>query len=300
MLRPRAEESTLAENFLHSRRPEPPFRHQAVGWQAAVQRAGGDAITIRQVPSHNRAQALQIEVGVFQLQRVEGPFHKLHATLEGVLPLEELQLPPDAAIAMRLQHGRHVRMQVWSGVAHPRQGHREPDQLPARERPQHLPASLRRDHKQRQWHAVNIRPTPNAPLQLEAPLKLGQAVAVAHLDFGIGRFATSRTGLLASHLRPLDAGARPPDAGARSPDAGARPPAGAGWRFAFEAFQSASRSSRLRSPSRWPLRAACSSISRKRAANFLLAFFSATSGSMPRKRATLTATKSRSPTSSST
>src|SRR5712692_365578 len=287
MLRPRAEESTLAENFLHSRRPEPPFRHQAVGWQAAVQRAGGDAITIRQVPSHNRAQALQIEVGVFQLQRVEGPFHKLHATLEGVLPLEELQLPPDAAIAMRLQHGRHVRMQIWSGVAHPGQGHREPDQLPARERPQHLPASLRRDDEQRQWHAVNIRPTPNAPLQLEAALKLGQTVAVAHLDFGISRFATSRADILASHLRPLDAGARPLDAGA-------------GWRFAFEAFQSASRSSRLRSPSRRPLRAACSSISRKRAANFLLAFFSATSGSMPRKRAILTATKSRSPTSSST
>src|SRR5712692_5529435 len=293
MLRPRAEESTLAENFLHSRRPEPPFRHQAVGWQAAVQRAGGDAITIRQVPSHNRAQALQIEVGVFQLQRVEGPFHKLHATLEGVLPLEELQLPPDAAIAMRLQHGRHVRMQVWSGVAHPRQGHREPDQLPARERPQHLPASLRRDDEQRQWHAVNIRPTPNAPLQLEAALKLGQTVAVAHLDFGISRFATSRTGLLASHLRPLDAGARPRDAGARAL-------AGAGSRFTFEASQSASRSSRLRSASRRPLRAACCSISRKRAANFLLAFFSATSGSIPKKRATLTATKSRSPTSSST
>src|SRR5216684_7890694 len=108
-------------------------------------------------------------------------------------------------------------MQVWSGVAHPRQGHREPDQLPARERPQHLPASLRRDDEQRQWNAVNIRPTPNAPLQLEAALKLGQTVAVAHLDFGISRFATSRTGLLTSHLRSLDAGA--------------------GWRFAFEAFQ---------------------------------------------------------------
>ena len=43
------------------------------GALSAVQRAGSNAVLIGYIPPHDRAQPLDIEIRVLQLERVEGP-----------------------------------------------------------------------------------------------------------------------------------------------------------------------------------------------------------------------------------
>jgi len=51
-----------------------PFDEEAVGWHAAMQRAGGDPVKIGNVAAGDGAEAIEIEVSVFCFERVEGPF----------------------------------------------------------------------------------------------------------------------------------------------------------------------------------------------------------------------------------
>ena len=77
-------------------RIDPPFGDAAIGRQAAVQRAGGDAVLIADVAAHDRAQPLDVEIGVLEFERIEGPLDQFDAARERVLALAQLQPAADA------------------------------------------------------------------------------------------------------------------------------------------------------------------------------------------------------------
>ena len=67
-----------------------PFDEQAVGGQAAVQWARGDAIEVCNVAAADGAEAVDVEVSVFCFERIEGPFDEANAAAESVFALKEL------------------------------------------------------------------------------------------------------------------------------------------------------------------------------------------------------------------
>ena len=67
-----------------------PFDEEAIGGQAAVQWARGDAIEVWNVAAADGAEAVDVEVSVFCFEGIEGPFDEANAAAESVLALEEL------------------------------------------------------------------------------------------------------------------------------------------------------------------------------------------------------------------
>ena len=76
-----------------------------------MQRAFGDAVTIRNITPGHSTEANEIEVRVLQVEWIECPFDEFDAALEGVLALKQFQPTANTAIAEFGQHRGHVRMQ---------------------------------------------------------------------------------------------------------------------------------------------------------------------------------------------
>ncbi len=85
-----------------------PVNQQAISGQAAVQRAGGHAVEIGIECARDGAQAIEIEMGVAGLQRIEGPFNMANAAMQRFVALEEFQQAANAAVAMRGEDAGHV------------------------------------------------------------------------------------------------------------------------------------------------------------------------------------------------
>src|SRR6516164_8774900 len=133
-----------------------PLRHNAVGWQARMEWAGGGTIDIRDVAPRNGAQAADVEVSVLALERIEGPFDPRNSSRQSVLPLGQLKLPPNSKIAKLREHGSHVRMEVGPAIANSRIGQNEPGQFFSDERTQHLSTDLVRNHVHLRRHNVPL------------------------------------------------------------------------------------------------------------------------------------------------
>ena len=54
-----------------------------------MERAGGDAVKIREKPANDGAKTHQVEIGVAQLERVESPFDQGNAAAERFFALKE-------------------------------------------------------------------------------------------------------------------------------------------------------------------------------------------------------------------
>src|SRR3974377_1971089 len=89
-----------------------PFDEEPVGGQAAVQGAGGDAIKVGNVAAADCAEAIDVEMGVFGFERIEGPFDDTNAAVGGVLRLKEFEIGADTAVAVRRKNAGHVRVKV--------------------------------------------------------------------------------------------------------------------------------------------------------------------------------------------
>ena len=126
---------------------EPPFGDQAVRGQPRVQRAFGDAVAIWNVAPGDGAEAHEIEMRVFQFQRIECPFDQADVALQRVLALEEFQASADAEILIFGQHSGHVRMQkrLSAAISSKSEGHA--DHFAAIERAEYLAAGVMRYDK---------------------------------------------------------------------------------------------------------------------------------------------------------
>src|ERR1700730_12973397 len=96
-----------------------PLRDQAVGLQSSMKRAGGNAVQVGLISPAEGAKAVQIEVRIAQLQRVEGPFNQPDSASQSFVALEQFQHPADASVAVISVHAGHVGMEIRHGAAKP-------------------------------------------------------------------------------------------------------------------------------------------------------------------------------------
>src|SRR6266852_5880208 len=180
---------------------------------------------------------------------------------------------------------RLVRVQIDHPSPQTDHGQRIPHHLFAVKRPQHLSAGKRRHNEHRHRLDLQVGLAPYFALQSDARVKFFQRETLSNGDaldwaprphfprlrlrFAVHHF--SAASLFAAFFSPR-----------------------------LATSQSFSLSARESTVKARPLSAASRSISRKRRANFALAFFNAISGSTCRNRARFTAANSKSPISSST
>src|ERR1700688_1863631 len=98
-------------------RIEMPFGQQAIGGPAALQRAAGDAVQIRQICSGNRAQTVQVEIGIAEFERIKSPADEANIPAESFISLEKFQHSANAAVAKVGMDAGHVRVQIWNALA---------------------------------------------------------------------------------------------------------------------------------------------------------------------------------------
>src|SRR5262249_48116604 len=91
---------------------DPPFRRAAIRRQAAVQEAGSGSVLVGNVAPHNSAEFLDVEVGVLDFERIEGPLDEVDVPVESFVSLRELELASYSAIAVLRQHAQHVAVQI--------------------------------------------------------------------------------------------------------------------------------------------------------------------------------------------
>ena len=171
----------FGEDIFYAIGINPPFGDQAVGGQAGVQRAFGDSVAIRDEAAGDGAETHEIEVGVFQFERIEGPFDQANLAFQRVVALEKFQAASDALILVFGQHGGHVGMQKWFGCARADQGEREADHFIAVEGTEDLAAGVMRYDKDGRGDGDLF--APDMKLQADAGFVFRERIAVADFDF---------------------------------------------------------------------------------------------------------------------
>jgi hypothetical protein len=161
---------------------EMPFNEEAVGGKAAVERAGGDAVEIGDVTAGDGAEAIEIEVGVFCFEGIEGPFDEADVATEGVFALEEFEEAADAAIAMGREDPGHVGVEVGSGVVEADDCFGEADESVAIESAEDLAAGVMRDDEGDAGFGIEVGVTPNLAGDLDAAVEFVEGVEVADDD----------------------------------------------------------------------------------------------------------------------
>ena len=84
----------------NSRRMEMPFREQAIGFEAAMQRTGGDTVKIVEIFARDGAEAVEIEVRVANFKRIESPADQANVAADGFFALKKFQHAAHATIAI--------------------------------------------------------------------------------------------------------------------------------------------------------------------------------------------------------
>src|SRR5580698_5627346 len=240
---------------------------------------GGNAIEVWFVGACDAAEAVQVEVGISQFERIEGPLDEADISGESFFALEKLELSTDAAVAIVLMNAGVVGVDKDDAVAVTDDAERVAHEPRSVISAQDLAAGFRGDEEARDRLDFEVFLAPDLPLERNAGFKLGKSRALTYDDA-----VAHRCGATLRMPPRLETG----------------PTAAACAAFSSLAeFQSDSFSGRGTSSNLRPREVARRSISWKRRTNLPLARLSAISGSICRNRARLTTAKSRSPSSSS-
>jgi hypothetical protein len=131
-----------------------------------MQRARRDPILIQNKAAHNDSQPLDIEMGILDLEGIEGPFDQRDFAREGVLALLELQQAADARVAVLFQDPQHMTMQVRLPASlNAGDCQTETDHASGLESAEGLPADLGRGHKQAHRDQLGLVESPDDFLQ---------------------------------------------------------------------------------------------------------------------------------------
>src|ERR1700722_5443328 len=240
---------------------------------------GGNAIEVWFEGACDAAEAVQVEVGISQFERIEGPLDEADIARKSLFALEELEPSADATVAVVVVDASVMRMDEDDAVAVTDDAERVADEAIAVEGAENLAARFRGDEEPRDGLDFEVFLAPDFTLERNARFKLGESCAFAYDDA-----VAHRCGATLRMPPRLDTG----------------PTAAACATFiSLAEFQSDSFSGRGTSSNLRPRVEATRSISWKRRTNLPLARLRAISGSMCRKRARLTTAKSKSPSSSS-
>src|SRR5258705_191788 len=117
----------------------------AISCKVRVQRAGRNSVQVRTILPANRAEFVQIEVRVAQLERIEGPLDEPDAAAQSFGSLKELQHAANTPVAVFAVDAGHVRVEVRNATVKSDDRERETHQTIAVESSQHLAAGMRGD-----------------------------------------------------------------------------------------------------------------------------------------------------------
>jgi len=160
-----------------------PFDQKAIGGDAAVERAGGDAVETGDVAAADGAETIEIEMGVFGFEGIESPFDKTDAAAESVFALEEFELAADAAIAMGRENASHVGVEIRSVIVDANEGFGEADESVTIEGAEDLTAGLIGDDKGGGGLGFELGVAPNFAGELDATVEFVEGVEGADGDF---------------------------------------------------------------------------------------------------------------------
>lgn len=121
---------------------EVPFDEEAVGRHVAMERAGSDAVEIGNVFAGDGAEAIDVEVGVFGFERIEGPFDETDVAAESIFALKKLEVTAHAAIAVRGEDAGHVRVEIGSDAMKADEGFGEANHEVSVESAEYLAAGM--------------------------------------------------------------------------------------------------------------------------------------------------------------
>jgi hypothetical protein len=155
---------------------EVPFGEETIGGHAAVERAGGDAVEIGDIAAGDGAETIDVEVGVFGFERVEGPLDETKAAAKGVFALRELELTTDAAIAVGRKDGGHVGVEIGGVIVEADEGFGKADHLIAVEGAEDLAAGVVGNDVSDVRLGVKFGVGPNFAGDLDAAVELGEGV----------------------------------------------------------------------------------------------------------------------------
>lgn len=94
-----------------------------------MKRAIGNAVAIGEIDAGDGSEAIEIEMGIFQFERIESPLDKMNAIAESILALSELEAAAYAAILILRENGGHVRVEEREATSKSCKGHSKADHL---------------------------------------------------------------------------------------------------------------------------------------------------------------------------
>ena len=120
------------------------------------------------VAAYHCSQPLNIEKGVLDLERVEGPFNEIHPAGKRELALLPFEPTPDSAVAIWRQYAQHVAMKIILATRlQARNAEAEGDHFVSIERTEDLTANLARHHEQARRKQLGIVKAPDLALQAD-------------------------------------------------------------------------------------------------------------------------------------
>src|SRR3954452_23416344 len=89
-----------------------PLCDQPVRRKPAMQVTAGGSVLVVNKAAHNRAELLDVEEGVLELQRIECPLNHLDVRGEGKLTLYKLHPASQSRIPIRTKYAKHVTVEI--------------------------------------------------------------------------------------------------------------------------------------------------------------------------------------------
>src|SRR5580704_16784863 len=100
--------------------------------------ARSSTVAVWNVSANDGTQPREVEVGVFQLQRVECPFNEIDSSSNRIVALSELQQSPDAPVLVFGRNADQMRVKIDRSAVHSGKGQSNPNSFALVERSQHL------------------------------------------------------------------------------------------------------------------------------------------------------------------
>jgi hypothetical protein len=168
---------------------EMPLGEETIGGEAAVERAGGDAVEVRDVAAADGPEAIEIEMRVFCFERIEGPFDETDVAAEGVIALKEFEKTADVAVSMGGENAGHVGVKIGDVVAEADDGFGEADEGGAVEGAEDLAAGVMGDDEGDVGFGVEVGVAPDFAGDLDTAVEFVEGVEVADGDVGHGEWS---------------------------------------------------------------------------------------------------------------
>jgi hypothetical protein len=149
-----------------------------------MQRAGSDSVKIGNNFSADAAEPIEIEMGVADFERIEGPFNETKVAGKSFVALKKFEETANAAIAMRGEDTGHVGVEVGRGTVKADEGHGEADHGVAIECAEDLAAGLMGDDEGDVGFGFEFGFAPDFALDFDAAMEVGECGAFADLDVG--------------------------------------------------------------------------------------------------------------------